>query len=61
MKDWYKSKTLIVNTLSLVVAVVTAAAGTTLVQDHPQVAAGLTAVLAAVNVALRFLTVTGLK
>jgi len=61
VKDWFRSKTLIVNGLSLAVAVITAVAGSTLVQDYPQAAASCAAALAAINMALRFLTVTALK
>ena len=56
-KNWWKSKTIWVNVISAGIAVVTAAAGTDLVQTHPQAAAIAGAALAGLNIALRFITV----
>lgn len=56
-KQWWQSKTIILNAVTAGIAIVTAAAGTDLVQSHPQAAAVTAAVLAGLNIALRFITV----
>lgn len=56
MKNWYASKTVIVNTLSLSVGLLTVLAGSELVASHPQAAAMIGTALAGVNIALRFVT-----
>ena len=55
-KSWIKSKTIILNGLTLAASLLTVVAGSELVADHPKAAAGIVAALAAVNVALRFVT-----
>lgn len=57
VKPWYKSRTVIVNALTAAVAVGTALAGQQIVKDYPSFAASLTASVAALNMALRFVTV----
>ena len=56
-KKWWLSKTIIVNIVSAGIAVVSAAAGTDLIAQHPQAAAIAAATLAGLNIALRFITV----
>jgi len=56
-KEWWKSKTILLNIVSAGIAVVTAAAGTEIVSQHPQAAAITAATLAGLNIALRFITV----
>ena len=56
-KKWWLSKTIILNIVSAGIAVITAAAGTDLVSQHPQAAAIAAATLAGLNIALRFITV----
>ena len=55
-KSWIKSKTIILNGLTLAASLLTVVAGSVLVADYPRAAAGIVAALAAVNVALRFVT-----
>lgn len=55
-KPWTESRTIIANSLSLVAALLTAALGVEWIIAYPRVAAGLTAGLAFVNLALRFVT-----
>jgi hypothetical protein len=56
MKKWFQSKTIVVNVLAAVVAVVGAAMGTDLIAEYPQMVAVMAAVVSAANVALRFVT-----
>lgn len=56
-KPWYTSKTLVVNLLSLVAALLVAALGQAWVAGNPALAAWLAAALAFVNLVLR--TITG--
>lgn len=52
----FKSKTLILNWLTFIVALVGFAVGQDVIVDHPQVVAVLTAVIAALNVVIRAFT-----
>lgn len=54
-KRWYKSKTVWVNALTLVASVAVAMQGDTEI-TNPQVVSALGAVLAGVNLVLRFVT-----
>ena len=56
MKSWIKSKTVIINALSLAAGLLTVAGGSELVAQYPKAAAGVATALAAVNIALRFIT-----
>jgi hypothetical protein len=56
-KSWTKSKTVIVNSLSLTAGLLATAVGSDLVAQYPKTAAVLGSALAAVNIALRFVTV----
>lgn len=56
MKSWLKSKTIIVNSLTLAASVLTLLVGSELVQQNPKITAGIVAALAAVNVGLRIIT-----
>ena len=55
-KSWIKSKTIVLNGLTLAASLLTVVAGSELVADYPRAAAGIVAALAAVNIALRFVT-----
>ena len=55
-KSWTKSKTIVLNGLTLAASLLTVVAGSELVADYPRAAAGIVAALAAVNIALRFVT-----
>jgi hypothetical protein len=55
-KSWTKSKTIILNGLTLAASLLTVVAGSELIADYPRAAAGIVAALAAINVALRFVT-----
>ena len=55
-KSWLSSKTVIVNALSLAAGLLTVAAGSELVTQYPRAAAAIASGLAAVNIALRFVT-----
>ena len=56
MKKWYLSKTVWVNFLTMVAAVVTAAYNSEFIAEYPQAVAALAAVVSSVNIALRFVT-----
>jgi hypothetical protein len=56
VKSWYKSKTIIVNTLTAGIAVITALQGQQIVAEHPQLAAGLVVAISIANIALRAVT-----
>lgn len=60
-KPKIQSKTLWVNYLALAAALLTVVAGSPVVAEYPRAASGIAAALAAVNVALRFLTVVPLE
>ena len=55
-KSWTKSKTIILNGLTLAASLLTVVAGSELIADYPRAAAAIVAALAAINVALRFVT-----
>ena len=55
-KSWIKSKTIVLNGLTLAASLLTVVAGSELVADYPKATAGIVAALAAVNIALRFVT-----
>lgn len=50
------SKTVAVNVLTLIVAAAAAVAGTDVIAEYPQAAAAITAVVAGLNIVIRFLT-----
>lgn len=56
VKPWYRSKTLWVNVLVLLAAVLHAAGGVEWVSKSPHAAEGVAAMLALVNLALRMVT-----
>lgn len=56
MLKLFKSKTIIVNVLTLSLAVLAAFKGSNLIAAYPEIAASITAAIAAINVVLRFLT-----
>ena len=60
-KSWTKSKTIILNGLTLAASLLTVVAGSELIADYPRAAAAIVAALAAINVALRFVTFTGIQ
>lgn len=55
-KFWYESKTIWANALVVLIAGLTAVAGTEVVADYPQIASGILAVVGVLNIALRFVT-----
>lgn len=57
MKQWFTSKTLIVNALTLAASLLTVAAGSDLVAQYPRAAATIAALISGVNIALRFVTI----
>lgn len=57
MKQWFTSKTLIVNALTLTASLLTVAAGSDLVAQYPRAAATIAALISGVNIALRFVTI----
>ena len=57
-KNWTRSRTILLNSLTLAVSVLTAVGGSELVADYPKAAAAIVAALAAANIALRFVTST---
>lgn len=61
MKNWYESRTVIVNALSLAVGLLTVLAGSELVTQYPKAAAFIGTALAGVNIALRFVTAAPIK
>lgn len=57
-KDWYKSRTIWVNIISLLIMVITTMAGWVEFQDYaPQ----MLAIVNLLNIAIRFLTSEGIK
>ena len=57
MKQWFTSKTVIVNALTLAASLLTVAAGSDLVAQYPRAAATIAALISGVNIALRFVTI----
>ena len=55
-KRWYLSKTVWVNALVLVAGTLTYISNSEIIVEYPQVVAALTAIVGAVNVALRFVS-----
>ena len=55
-KNWTRSRTILLNSLTLAVSVLTVVSGSELVADYPKAAAAIVAALAAANIALRFIT-----
>jgi hypothetical protein len=55
-KSWLKSKTIIVNSLTLAASLLAVVGGSEVIADYPRAAAAIVAALAAINVALRFVT-----
>jgi len=54
-KPWF-SKTLVINGLTLAASLLAVAQGSELIAEYPRTAAAIGATLAAVNIALRFVT-----
>lgn len=57
MKKWWQSKTVIVNALSAVIAVLTTLQGQAIIAEYPKATAIVVAALSGLNIALRFVTV----
>lgn len=55
-KSWIKSKTIIVNSLTLAASLLAVVGGSDVIAEYPRAVAGVAAALAAVNIALRFVT-----
>lgn len=55
-KNWEASKTIWVNVVVVLIAGLTAVAGTEVVQSYPQIASGILAFVGMLNIALRFIT-----
>ncbi len=55
-KSWIKSKTIVFNVLTLVASLLTIVSGSEVFAEHPQITAAIVPALAAINVALRFVT-----
>lgn len=60
MKLWYQSKTVIINSVLLIVGVLNVLTESPLIQQSPKVLAGVLAAVAALNLVLRFVTSTAL-
>lgn len=56
VKSWYKSKTILINTITAGIAVITALQGQQIVAENPQLAAGLVVAVSIANIALRAVT-----
>ena len=56
-KSWWQSKTIWVNAITAATATLTVLAGQQIVADHPAASAAIVAVLGALNIALRIITV----
>lgn len=56
MKQWYLSKTIWVNLLTMVIGGVTAMSQSSVVAEHPALTAAVAAIIGGVNVLLRFVT-----
>ncbi len=61
MKKWYKSRTMAVNVLTLVVSVVAVFEGTDWIMANPAMAAVIVSVMSALNVYLRLITSKAIK
>ena len=57
MKKWWKSKTVIVNILTAIVAVLTTLVDQQIIAENPQAVALTIAAISGVNIALRFVTI----
>jgi hypothetical protein len=57
VKKWWQSKTVIVNALSAVIAVLTTLQGQAIIAEYPKATAIVVAALSGLNIALRFVTV----
>lgn len=55
-KPWYLSKTILVNSLTAAVAILTTLSGSELISANPKLAAGIVAMIGGVNIALRIIT-----
>lgn len=55
-KQWWKSKTIVLNGLTAGIAVLTALQGQAIVQEYPRASAAVVAGLSALNIALRIVT-----
>ena len=60
-KPWWRSKTIVINTLTAGIAVITALQGQQIVAEHPQLAAGLVVAISIANIALRAVTLLPLE
>jgi len=56
MKRWFASKTIWSNLVTLGIGVAGYLQGHELIAEHPEIVAGFTVVIAALNLALRFVT-----
>lgn len=59
-KPWYKSRTMVINILTALVAVLTLVSQEDLLTENPKVAGYVTLGLAAANIALRLVTDQGI-
>jgi hypothetical protein len=57
VKKWWKSKTVIVNILTAIVAVLTTLVDQQIIAENPQAVALTIAAISGVNIALRFVTI----
>lgn len=57
----FKSKTLIVNWVTLIVGVLGVVAGSEVIKDYPEITASIVSAVAALNVVLRWVTVAPLE
>ncbi len=61
MKKWYKSRTMVVNLLTLVIGVVAVFEGTDWIMANPSLAAMVVSVLGVLNIYLRLNTSKAIK
>ena len=60
-KNWWRSKTVILNALTLIAGVIAFTAGSQWVTDSSSILAAVVALQGAVNIALRFVTIEGIE
>jgi len=61
MKKWYKSRTMIVNLLTLAIGITGVVEGTDWIMANPSIAAAVVSVIGALNVYLRLNTSKSIK
>ncbi len=61
MKKWWQSKTLWINSLTVIGVMIVTLMDNSIIQDNPETVAGLGAALALSNMILRLITNTGVE